>query len=276
VTALVMGGGGPVGASWTSALLHELLSAGLPVAESDVVLGTSAGAVVGAWLTIRPDGLPELPDLMRKRAAWHAANATSGYGDKNLLRRVLTQSGSDTDTAVNIGQAAIAAIPPISADQAEALWQAALPAGPWPGRLRVVAVDAGTGLAHAWSAADDIPLPVAVSCSSAAPGAAPPVTVAGSVWVDGAVRSGTNADLLVELGTAVGTVLVVAPLPSDDLARETATLTEHGHSVRVITAEPFYQATTDLLDARFIDIAAAAGTHQAREIAADLRTWWGA
>jgi len=275
VNALVMGGGGPVGASWTAALLHGLISAGLPAAESDVVVGTSAGSVVGAWLTMRPDDLLTVPVRMRQRAAWHARNRKSGHGDTSLLRRMAQGSGQDVDAARRIGAAAIAAIPPISADEAETLWKAFLPEGPWPPRLRAVAMNAGTGLVHAWSAQDGISLPVAVSCSTAAPGAAPPVAVAGSVWVDGGVRSSTNADLVVGFGEP-GNVLVVAPMPADDLKREEAILTERGYRVRVIVAEPFYQAPADLLDPGFIGKAAVSGASQARDVAPDLLTWWDA
>jgi NTE family protein len=134
-------------------------------------------------------------------------------------------------------------------------------------------VNAENGLARAWSAVDGVPLAVAVACSTAAPGAAPPVAVAGSVWVDGGVRSGTNADLLAETG-GPGRVLVLAPLPSDDLAREEAILVEHGCRVRVMTAQRFYESGTDLLDPRYVEIAASAGASQARDVAADLATWW--
>jgi NTE family protein len=273
--ALVMGGGGPVGASWTAGLLHGLISAGLPVAESDVVVGTSAGSVVGAWLTMRPDDLLTVPVRMRERAVWHAGNAESGRRDMSLLQRMAGKSGQDVDAARSIGAAAVAAIPPISVDEAETLWKAFLPEGSWPSRLRAVAVNADTGLAQAWSSEDGISLPVAVSCSTAAPGAAPPVKVAGSVWVDGGVRSSTNADLAVEFGEP-GPVLVVAPMATNDLKREEAILVERGYRVRVIVAEPFYQAPSDLLDPRFIDIAADAGPSQARDVAADLLTWWDA
>ncbi|QUQ65718.1 patatin-like phospholipase family protein [Kutzneria sp. CA-103260] len=273
MNALVLGGGGPVGVAWTSALLHGLVSAGLPLDQADVVLGTSAGSVAGAWLTMTPDGLPELPGRMVDRARWHAANAKSGYGDKNLLRRAMAQSTSDTESARSIGQAAVAAIPPISSDQAEELWKATLPEGPWSPRLRIAAVNAETGQARAWSAADGVSLAVAVSCSTAAPGVAPPVTVAGSVWVDGGVRSGTNADLLVDLGGS-GRVLVLAPVPNDNHAREADILAAHGFQVRVITATPFYQAVSDLLDPQFVDVAVAAGASQAGDIAEDLTAWW--
>lgn len=50
--------------------------------------------------------------------------------------------------------------------------------------------------------------------------------------------------------------------------------TGRGHSVRVIAAEPFYRSVTDMLDPGYIDIAAAAGTRQARDVAADLTAWW--
>ncbi|MGV9361230.1 hypothetical protein [Amycolatopsis sp. NPDC003731] len=78
MNALVPGGGGPVGASREAALLHELGSAGFTVSGSDLVVGTSAGSVVGAWLTMRPASLTDLPGRMRERAAWHAERAAKG------------------------------------------------------------------------------------------------------------------------------------------------------------------------------------------------------
>ncbi|MFC0542625.1 patatin-like phospholipase family protein [Kutzneria chonburiensis] len=273
MNALVLGGGGPVGASWTASLLHGLMAAGVPVADSDVVVGTSAGSVVGAWLTMQPDGVGSIPGLMRERAAWHAGNATAGRRDNSLMRQLVGQPGQGAELSRKLGQAAIAAIPPISVDEAETLWKAFLPEGPWSPRLRAVAVNADTGLAHAWSSEDGISVPVAVSCSTAAPGAAPPVSVAGGVWVDGGVRSGANADLVTEF-TEPGRVLVVAPMATDDLSSQEATLAERGYDVRVIVAERFYQAPTDLLDPGFIDVAVDTGASQAREVAESLRTWW--
>lgn len=267
-TALVLGGGGPVGASWTATLLTELISAGVPLAEAEVVLGTSAGAVVGSWLTMSPGGLAEVPARMRERAAWHARAAQAGQGDRTLPRRLAATQGKDPQA---LGRAALAALPPITAEQAEESWRAALPEGPWPGRLGVVAVDANTGTARRWTAHDGIPLPVAVACSTAAPGAAPPVAVGGSVWVDGGVRSGTNADLLA--GDAPGRVLIVAPLASPALAREEAILTGHGHDVRLVVSDRLITRPADALDANLIDAALAAGTNQAAEHAGELARW---
>ncbi|WP_394618676.1 patatin-like phospholipase family protein [Lentzea sp. JNUCC 0626] len=262
-TALVLGGGGPVGASWTSALLTGLAAAGIPLADCDV-LGTSAGAVVGAWLTIDPDGLPNVPALMRDRAAWHARNASAGLQDTATFEAVLT------DSAPGTGRPAMA---PISVDQAGDLWRDLLPAGPWPARLRMVSVGATTGAARVWSAGDHLPLAAGVACSTAAPGIAPPVRVDGETWLDGGVRTGTNADLV---DASVTRVLVVAPLPSADLATEAALLTGRGCRVRTVVAQRFYAKPTDLIDARFVDVGAAAGAEQARDLAPELAAWWSA
>ncbi|MGA8209241.1 MAG: patatin-like phospholipase family protein, partial [Nocardioidaceae bacterium] len=48
--ALVLGGGGITGIAWEIGLLVGLREAGVDLAEPDVVIGTSAGSVVGAQL----------------------------------------------------------------------------------------------------------------------------------------------------------------------------------------------------------------------------------
>lgn len=61
--ALVLGGGGPVGTAWTAGLLAGLNRAGTNLAIADRIIGTSAGAIVGAALAAGRDfewsGQPE-------------------------------------------------------------------------------------------------------------------------------------------------------------------------------------------------------------------------
>ncbi|MEV4604695.1 patatin-like phospholipase family protein [Amycolatopsis sp. NPDC049253] len=270
--ALVLGGGGPVGASWEAALLLTLGADGLSAIEADVVLGTSAGSIVGAWLTMRPEGLAVLPDRMRERAAWHADRAANGRGDRETLTRLMTKkSEAGTPSMPAIARAAVEAEPPLSAGEAEEMWKRGSPEGAWPRNLMMAAVDVGTGEAHAWSAGDDIPLAVGIACSTAAPGVAPAVEMAGAVWVDGGVRSATNADLIVDADDrprdplhSRGKVLIVACRPTEDLAREQSILTEHGFDVRVLVSDPYYRTPTDLLDPHFVDAATEAGAKQGR------------
>src|SRR3954462_7611074 len=49
-TALVLGGGGPVGGAWMTGVLAGLCDAGVDPARADVVIGTSAGAIFGSRL----------------------------------------------------------------------------------------------------------------------------------------------------------------------------------------------------------------------------------
>src|SRR5437879_2861420 len=50
--ALVLGGGGPVGVGWESGLAAGLAEAGVVLGAADLVVGTSAGSIVGAGLAL--------------------------------------------------------------------------------------------------------------------------------------------------------------------------------------------------------------------------------
>lgn len=63
--ALVLGGGGPVGIAWESGLIAGLAKAGIDVSQADFVIGTSAGAFVGALLA----------------SGWPAAGMAAPYQD---------------------------------------------------------------------------------------------------------------------------------------------------------------------------------------------------
>src|SRR3954462_5397130 len=54
-TALVLGGGGITGIAWEIGLLAGLAEAGTDLSSADLVVGTSAGSVVGAQITSGED-----------------------------------------------------------------------------------------------------------------------------------------------------------------------------------------------------------------------------
>ena len=74
-TALVLGGGGVTGVAWEIGLVAGLADAGVHLSTADLVVGTSAGSVVGALLTsgadletlyerqLRPPGQERAPRL---------------------------------------------------------------------------------------------------------------------------------------------------------------------------------------------------------------------
>src|SRR6185437_101399 len=53
--ALVMGGGGIVGIAWETGILKGLLGGGVDPSAADLVIGTSAGATVGAQVAAGAD-----------------------------------------------------------------------------------------------------------------------------------------------------------------------------------------------------------------------------
>lgn len=50
-TALVLGGGGITGIAWEIGILAGVARAGVDLTDAEVVVGTSAGSVVGAQVT---------------------------------------------------------------------------------------------------------------------------------------------------------------------------------------------------------------------------------
>jgi NTE family protein len=66
----------------------------------------------------------------------------------------------------------------------------------WPGKdYRCTAVDALTGEFVVWSRESAVPLSRAIASSCSVPGIYPPITVNGRRYIDGGMRSATNADI---------------------------------------------------------------------------------
>ncbi|MFF2901325.1 hypothetical protein [Streptomyces sp. NPDC057966] len=59
-TALVLGSGGVTGSAGETGILYGLAKAGADLGAADLIIGSSAGAVVGAQPASGPLGLPEL------------------------------------------------------------------------------------------------------------------------------------------------------------------------------------------------------------------------
>ena len=79
--ALVLGGGGVVGVAWESGVAAGMFERGIDLREVDVVVGTSAGAIVGAQLA---SGF--LPHVPRERTV-PPPPPRAGDGDRQADRR---------------------------------------------------------------------------------------------------------------------------------------------------------------------------------------------
>ncbi|MEV7546177.1 patatin-like phospholipase family protein, partial [Streptomyces sp. NPDC089915] len=193
-TALVLGGGGLTGVGWESGILYGLARAGVDLTGADLVVGTSAGSVVGAQLA---SGLLTPRELYERQLADPAGEIAAKFGAGLLARYALAmvRSRDAAEYRRRVGAMALAADTPAEAERREVL-AARLVSHEWPERrLVVTAVDALTGESAPFDRERGAGLVDAVAASCAVPGVWPPVTIDGRRYVDGGIRSSVNADL---------------------------------------------------------------------------------
>ncbi|KMO96758.1 patatin-like phospholipase family protein [Streptomyces roseus] len=275
-TALVLGGGGLTGVGWEAGVLYGLARAGVDLTAADLVVGTSAGSVVGAQLT---SGLLSPRELYERQLGDPAGEVAARLGTGLIARYAVAMVRSRDPEAYRrrVGALALAADTGEEAERRKVL-EARLVSHAWPERrLVVTAVDALTGELAAFDRQSGAGLVEAVSASCAVPGVWPPVTVGGRRFIDGGIRSATNADL----ASGCSRVVILAPMalgsglvPSP--AAQAARLREAGARVLLIT--PSAQARKafgrNVLDPARRDPAARAGLAQAASHAAEAAAVW--
>ncbi|MEV7523788.1 patatin-like phospholipase family protein [Streptomyces sp. NPDC091371] len=275
-TALVLGGGGLTGVGWECGILYGLARAGVDLTTADLVVGTSAGSLVGAQLT---SGLLSPQELYERQLGAATGEAAAKLGAGVIARYALAMVRSRDSTAYRqrVGALALAADTGVEADRRE-VFAARLVSHEWPERrLVVTAVDALTGEPADFDKESGAGLVDAVSASCAVPGVWPPVTVGGRRFIDGGIRSATNADL----AAGCARVVIIAPIslgsglvPSP--AAQAARLRAAGARVLVITPSAAARKVfgRNVLDPARRDPAARAGLAQAAEHAAEAAAVW--
>jgi NTE family protein len=206
--ALVLGGGGETARAWEIGLLWGLADDGLDLRDADLVIGTSVGAILGAQLGAGAD----LERLFEDELAGAGPGAETRRSRWIAMRLAVEcrRTGDPVRHRSRVGALARTAEVP-EAVRRLATIRTRLPAREWPSqRLLVAAVDAGSGEFVAFDRDCGVSLTEALAAGNAAPGEWAPVELYGRFWIDGAIRSTTNADL----AAGVDRVLVLAPNPS--------------------------------------------------------------
>lgn len=211
---LVLGGGGPVGIAWELGLARGLAEGGVDLRRADLIVGTSAGSVVGTRVAAGHD--PHAFEGRPPGAGGGASGAEpvgAGAPDLETLAQVfqtwLASSEMTPERGAQIGTLARKART-MPEDAFVALIASSHGEREWPARLVVTAVDVESGAFATHDASSDAPLPRAVAASCAVPGFFPTVEIGGRRYMDGGVRSGTSADLLLSIQPQQA--LVIAPL----------------------------------------------------------------
>jgi len=209
--ALVLGGGGALGVAWETGLLAGLRDAGIDPGAADLVVGTSAGSVVGTYIAggKLDEGLAQQsqgpdPEINAMIAEVDLVGMTQLFAYWASLPEVTK------DAMAEVGAKALAA-KTTSEEKWAAYFKDLVPIESWPSKpLKLTAVDTANGDFQVWDRDSGVPIHLAVASSCAVPGMFPPVTLHGKRYTDGGVRSGTSADL----AAGFDSVLIVAPIGS--------------------------------------------------------------
>lgn len=213
-TGLVLGAGGAGAWVWHLGVLDGLAEAGIRAGSSSPVVGTSAGAVAGAFLLLGEDQDSRVEDWLRPPSP----------DDRRRVLGIVRENFTLRPTHRGLARRLSAGVPPIAAIAP------LLPPGPFP----------HTGLAPWFDADDEIPeglwvpavdvesaetvvfgrdrldvgLRDALVATMAVPGTFQPKEIDGTKFMDGGTVSSTHAALL--LDTDVDLAIVAAPMARPD------------------------------------------------------------
>ena len=277
--ALVLGGGGIAGIAWELGLLSGLAAAGVDVRDADLVVGTSAGSIVGTLVRTGADLEEAYAAQLGPVPATERAVDFDGAGFFAAMAGALAGVGSRQEARARIGALALRA-QTMPESERRAVIGGRIGSPEWPAaRLVVTAIDTADGEFLAIDGDTGIGLLDAVAASCAVPGVYPPITIGDRRFMDGGLRSPTNADL----AAGHDRVLVVAPMGGfpgsplgPSLEEEMAALRREGEAHLVLADEAALAAFgSNPLDPATREPAARAGRAQAGRVAAEVRAAWG-
>lgn len=275
--ALVLGGGGVAGIAWELGVLVGLRDAGIDLTTADRFVGTSAGSAVAAQVL---SGV-SLEDLYARQLspALLDSEIRADFDPEEMMREFGTalsgkQPGREMYQA--LGEYSLRA-KTVAEPVRRAVIERRLPEHRWPDRdLRITAVDAFSGEFRVFSRDDGIELVDAVAASCAVPGIWPPVTIGGSRYIDGGMRSTANVDV----AAGCDPVVVIGPslvsvLAAPDVVRGEEELRATASVVTITASEESLAAMgTNPLDPASARPAALAGRAQAAAHIEEVKALW--
>ncbi|WP_421844554.1 patatin-like phospholipase family protein [Mycobacterium sp.] len=224
--ALVLAGGGLAGIAWETGVLRgiadESPTAARLLLDSDVLVGTSAGAAVAAQIS---SGCT-LDALFEAQRAETSAEINPGVDIDEISELFLAalqqpqtagpemEPANPTEQLRRIAAVALATDTVPEPVRRQVIAQR-LPSREWPSQvLRLTAIDTETGELVVFDRQSGVELTDAVAASCAVPGVWPPVTIADRRYMDGGVASSVNLGVAADCDAAVILVPAGADTPS--------------------------------------------------------------
>ncbi|WP_287915470.1 patatin-like phospholipase family protein [Comamonas sp.] len=279
--AIVIGCGGVLGIAWSIGLIAGLAREGANVQSVGLWVGASAGSVVAAKLACGFAIDELLEEQINGTASAHEVLRSYSQAEVDGKNQVLFEKvcGDLIQARQHIGAWALRSNTPLP-EERRAIIAQRLHNADWPDKpLRIVSVNAHDGTEKIWDRSSGVTLVDAVAASCAVPGVWPPVQLQGEHFIDGGLRSMTNADL------AIGArhVLVISPQGYSDsnpvsghLRDELKALQASGSQVQVIApdAASLKAIGSNILAPSRCAHVAAAGLHQGHALCSAMSAFW--
>jgi NTE family protein len=282
-----------VGIAWESGLIAGLAQNGVDVSTADFTMGTSAGSFVGARLALGADPKTLADPILAERPPAEGSRSAGPAPDLSTMMRLMDEALSGrrnpAEVRAEIGAFALAAQTMDEQAFLDSFGRSfsSLAADAWPQKpFACTAVDAETGAFTLWTEKSGVGVVRAVASSCSVPGVYPPVTLKGRRYIDGGMRSPTNADMAVghqvvmliaiRVGGGGANNGGVGDKMSAQLDEEVESLKEGGATVLTITPD---DAAVEAFGGNLMDFgrraaAASAGVAQGLAYAKDVRPYW--
>jgi NTE family protein len=276
----VLGGGGEYFIAWLLGFARGLHSAGVSYDIADVIVGTSAGAIVGsavagdriALLRDNIDFFGRFPKLLADLIPARESNPSQ------VRARNLAEAAHDASTVTiqSIGRGAMAARnPPIR--NLELMIDTLSLGRAWPSpRFHATTTDCYTGERLVLSQSSRVPISHAVCASVSLPGVFGPTWIGDRLCMDGAMcATSTHCDLVAGAGRALVIALTDQGLRfsniPNDIDQELSYVEAAGTKTLLIAADP---GKVHLLSAAEIEPALKAGHDRAVREAEKVKAFW--
>ncbi len=214
--AIVLGAGGQLGAAWESGLIAGLVESNNIINSANQIMGTSAGAIIGSQLALGRDpkkifqGQIEMAEYYKKLRPVQLENEKQKVEEPRFiqdLREAGMQGIIQSDLLIKVGKLALG-VPAMPEDQFLANFSPLVrPKEEWPYQFVCLAIDVNDGTLAVWNKSSHVDLVHAIAASAASPFATNPIQINGHYYMDGGIRSTTNADV----ATDFDLVLILAP-----------------------------------------------------------------
>ncbi len=290
---LVLGGGGIYLASWMAGYIHALKSGGVDLATADIVVGTSAGSLIGALLTgdhlwrfgAELDIFVELPKLFTLIVPTMTPN------DSQIRAHHIADTATSAAPATlqAIGRAAMAAR---NADGPSDYFNAVkhvIGEQSWPSpKLHTTANDCYTGERIVVSQSAGIEVNHACAASSSLPGSMGPTWLGNRLCMDGGIcQTSTHSDVVAGVKKALIISLTdgsaeasriglrTSSLPNT-LQQEVADLRAQGTEVvlKVVGLMPGATHVDSIMDPRWIAPCLKNGHERGLADAGEMKAFW--